>query len=69
MFFFFDAVKKIILSSYVSPNRDTESAIYALREVFKKMDTVPELDKLPNMPGKWTKLISLSQDWLMDQTP
>jgi hypothetical protein len=30
---------------------------------------IPELDKLPNMPAKWTKLISLSQDWLMDQTP
>ena len=173
LFFFFDAVKKIILSNYVSPNRDTESAIYALREVFKKMPQIPEdltfivdgnpiyllaqhyyaqhgipfdvkqvigltnndpvskeyrplkqiierlnrtfkgnyrattgfgsqqgsvsfvtlfcvyfnflrphaalekkvpvlipaLDKLPNMPAKWTKLISLSQDWLMDQTP
>ena len=173
LFFFFDAVKKIILSNYVSPNRDTESAIYALREVFKKMPQIPEdltfivdgnpiyllaqhyyaqhgipfdvkqvigltnndpvskeyrplkqiierlnrtfkgnyrattgfgsqqgsvsfvtlfcvyfnflrphaalekkvpvlipeLDKLPNMPAKWTKLISLSQEWLMDQTP
>jgi putative transposase len=42
LFFFFDAVKKIILSNYVSPNRDTESAIYALREVFKKMPQIPE---------------------------
>ena len=173
MHFILQFSKKIILSNYVSQNRDTESAIYALREVFKKMPQIPEdltfivdgnpiyllaqhyyaqhgipfdvkqvigltnndpvskeyrplkqiierlnrtfkgnyrattgfgsqqgsvsfvtlfcvyfnflrphaalekkvpvlipaLDKLPNMPAKWTKLISLSQEWLMDQTP
>ena len=36
LFFFFDAVKKIILSYPVSPNRDTPSAIKAFDEVLTK---------------------------------
>ncbi len=36
LFFFFDAVKKIILSYPVSPNRDTPSAIRALDQVLQK---------------------------------
>ena len=29
---------------------------------------IPELDQLPNMPAKWTRLIKLSQVWLEQQT-
>lgn len=42
LFFFFDAVKKIILSYPVSPNRDTVSAIRAIDEVLVKMKEIPE---------------------------
>ncbi|MED4355086.1 DDE-type integrase/transposase/recombinase [Schinkia azotoformans] len=42
LFFFFDAVKKIILSYPVSPNRDTASAIRAIDEVLVKMEEIPE---------------------------
>ncbi|WP_099354674.1 DDE-type integrase/transposase/recombinase [Fredinandcohnia onubensis] len=42
LFFFFDAVKKIILSYPVSPNRDTPSAIRAIDEVLVKMKEIPE---------------------------
>jgi transposase-like protein len=42
LFFFFDAVKKIILSYPVSPNRDTASAIRAIDEVLIKMKEIPE---------------------------
>ena len=42
IFFFFDAVKKIILSYHVSPNRDTPSAIVALDDVLTKFKTIPE---------------------------
>jgi len=42
LFFFFDAVKKIILSYPVSPNRDTPSAIKALGDVFKKFKEIPK---------------------------
>lgn len=42
IFFFFDAVKKIILSYHVSPNRDTPSAIIALDDVFSKFKAIPK---------------------------
>lgn len=42
IFFFFDAVKKIILSYRVSPNRDTETAIKAFDDVLGKLKTIPE---------------------------
>lgn len=42
LFFFFDAVKKIILSYRISPNRDTLSAIKALDDTLKKMETIPD---------------------------
>lgn len=42
LFFFFDAVKKIILSNHVSPNRDTPSAIKAIGDVLNKLKDVPE---------------------------
>jgi len=42
LFFFFDAVKKIILSYPVSPNRDTVSAIRAIDEALWKMKEIPE---------------------------
>lgn len=42
LFFFFDAVKKIILSYPVSPNRDTLTAIHAIDEVLVKMKEIPE---------------------------
>ncbi|MBO0996130.1 DDE-type integrase/transposase/recombinase [Bacillus sp. SD088] len=42
LFFFFDAVKKIILSYPVSPNRDTVTAIHAIDEVLVKMKEIPE---------------------------
>lgn len=42
IFFFFDSVKKIILSYHVSPNRDTPSAIIALDDVLSKFKTIPE---------------------------
>ncbi|KAF0823031.1 Mobile element protein [Cytobacillus firmus] len=42
LFFFFDAVKKIILSYPVSPNRDTGTAIRAIDEVLVKMNKIPE---------------------------
>ncbi len=28
--------------------------------------TIPELEKMPNMPERWTKLITLAQDFLVD---
>ena len=42
IFFFFDAVKKIILSYHVSPNRDTPSAIIALDDVLSKFKAIPK---------------------------
>ncbi len=42
LFFFFDAVKKIILSYPVSPNRDTPSAIKAIGDVLMKFKEIPE---------------------------
>ena len=42
LFFFFDAVKKIILSYPVFPKRDTLSAIKALDEVLMKMKSIPD---------------------------
>lgn len=42
IFFFFDAVKKIILSYHVSPNRDTPSAIIAIDDVLSKFKAIPE---------------------------
>ncbi|WP_077367778.1 DDE-type integrase/transposase/recombinase [Anaerosalibacter sp. Marseille-P3206] len=42
IFFFFDAVKKIILSYHVSPNRDTPSAIIALDDVLSKFKEIPK---------------------------
>ncbi|MGG5251972.1 IS6 family transposase [Neobacillus sp. SM06] len=42
LFFFFDAVKKIILSYPVSPNRDTVSAIRAMDDVLLKMKEIPK---------------------------
>lgn len=42
LFFFFDAVKKIILSYPVSPNRDTASAIRAIDEVLVKLKEIPD---------------------------
>ncbi len=37
-----DAVKKIVLSYRVSPNRDTLSAIRAMDDVLKKLPSIPE---------------------------
>ncbi|MBB6512560.1 hypothetical protein GGQ92_001346, partial [Gracilibacillus halotolerans] len=28
---------------------------------------IPELEKMPNMPERWTKLISMAQDFLTEQ--
>lgn len=42
IFFFFDAVKKIILSYHVSPKRDTPSAIIALDDVLSKFKEIPD---------------------------
>jgi transposase-like protein len=42
IFFFFDAVKKIILSYHVSPNRDTLSAIKAMDDVLSKLRSIPD---------------------------
>lgn len=42
LFFFFDAVKKIILSYRVSPKRDTLSAIKALDDVLTKLKSIPD---------------------------
>lgn len=42
LFFFFDAVKKIILSYHVSPNRDTPSAIKAMGDVITKLKEIPK---------------------------
>jgi len=42
LFFFFDAVKKIILSYPVFPHRDTLSAIKALDEVLMKFKSLPD---------------------------
>ncbi|MGV3487363.1 MAG: IS6 family transposase [Tuberibacillus sp.] len=40
--FFFDAVKKVILSYPVSPNRDTVTAIKAIDDVLQKLKDIPE---------------------------
>ena len=42
LFFFFDAVKKVILSYRVSPNRDTVSAIRAIDDVLQKFKEIPK---------------------------
>lgn len=42
LFFFFDAVKKIILSYPISPNRDTATAVKAINDVLIKFDEIPE---------------------------
>jgi putative transposase len=42
LFFFFDTVKKIILSYPVSANRDTATAIRALDDVLVKLKKIPE---------------------------
>ncbi|MRY42714.1 DDE-type integrase/transposase/recombinase [Clostridium beijerinckii] len=42
IFFFFDAVKKIILSYRVSPHRDTETAVKAIDDVLSKLKEIPE---------------------------
>src|SRR5690625_6348184 len=42
LFFFFDAVKKIILSYPVSPNRDTLSPIKPLARVFQNFKEILE---------------------------
>ena len=42
LFFFFDAVKKIILSYPISPNRDTQTAIKAIDEVLVKLRELPD---------------------------
>jgi len=42
LFFFFDSVKKIILSYHVSPNRDTPSAIKAIGDVITKLKEIPD---------------------------
>jgi len=42
LFFFFDAVKKVILSYHVSPNRDAPSAIKAVGDVLSKLKEVPK---------------------------
>lgn len=42
LFLFFDAVKKIILSYPVSPNRDTATAIRAIDDVLMKFKKIPE---------------------------
>ncbi|WP_210367969.1 DDE-type integrase/transposase/recombinase [Bacillus sp. REN3] len=42
LFFFFDAVKKIILSYPVSRDRDTQTAILAIDEVLMKFKEIPE---------------------------
>lgn len=42
IFFFFDAIKKIIVASRVSPNRDTLSGIKALDNVLSKLTKVPD---------------------------
>ncbi len=41
IFFFMDATKKIILSYYTSPNRDTSSAITAIDDVLCKLKEIP----------------------------
>lgn len=42
IFFFFDAIKKIIVASRVSPNRDTLSAVKALDDVLSKLTSIPD---------------------------
>lgn len=61
LFFFFDAVKKVILSYPVSPKRDTLSAIKALDEVLVKLKDIPERCGLWSMeiPSIFSHNISL----------
>jgi transposase-like protein len=42
VFFIFDAIKKVILSYPVSPNRDTVSAIKALDDALSKFEKLPD---------------------------
>jgi transposase-like protein len=42
IFFFFDAVKKIILSYRVQANRDYVSAVYAINDVLVKLREIPQ---------------------------
>ncbi|MCF6094018.1 DDE-type integrase/transposase/recombinase [Microaerobacter geothermalis] len=42
LFFFFDTVKKVILSYPVSPKRDTLAAIKALDQVLQKFNEIPQ---------------------------
>jgi transposase-like protein len=79
LFSFFDTVKKIILSYPVSANRYTMSAIRSIDEILLKMKQIPEnitfdvdenpiyLQGIPTMPARWTKLIELAQQWMIEQ--
>lgn len=46
LFFFFDAVNKVILSHRVSPIRDTDAAIFAIWDVIKRLNPFPDNLKL-----------------------
>lgn len=41
IFYFYDAVKKLILADYITPNRTTESAVVAINQVLQKMSERP----------------------------
>ncbi len=60
IFFFFDSVKKIILSNRVQKNRDYKSAIYALNDVLIKLCEIPE--RL-NLITDGNPIYLLAQQW------
>lgn len=42
IFYFYDALNKIILADYTTPKRTTESAVIAIHQVLQKMPEIPE---------------------------
>ncbi|WP_255457938.1 DDE-type integrase/transposase/recombinase [Levilactobacillus tujiorum] len=42
IFYFYDALNKIILADYTTPERTTESAVIAIHQVLQKMPEIPE---------------------------
>ncbi|QEU47651.1 DDE-type integrase/transposase/recombinase [Schleiferilactobacillus harbinensis] len=42
IFYFYDALNKLILADYVTPHRTSESAAIAINQVLQKFDVIPE---------------------------
>jgi transposase-like protein len=66
IFFFFDAVKKIIISYRVRTNRDCESAVLAINDVLYKA-YVPDAEKPLNLIVDGNPIYLLARQWFAQQ--